>query len=352
MRAARQAAEGAGNPGEFRLAFGPPAVHHLQAADPNPADPKALPKPLVRKDNGAPFGPMPKGFIGYSRSMMFSAGYPKLIPKNVYDDPNELVKVDPKFKQMGDDAQAQFFLEVQSGPTGPDGQPLSEDDKNEMLSDAAEDQLKYPRISQLFYLQVQAAFAFVEQKAPALHCEVEGARIRDVYNVLDFAHVDCDSSGFLGFLCDLLNFIVSLFLAIPKLIAAAVAWAVAKDGKLSDAYDGKGGELLFGEPVVIRGRWVYDGGHDGYNEIHAVRTVQKTPAAPLDEAKFKDFHDEWCRDLGKVVPGDAPPVGTSSIPPTVTLTPAQNATRDAQARPENRWTYHPAIDGCAPDPLH
>ncbi len=295
---------------------------------------------------------MPKGFIGYSRSMMFSAGYPKLIPKNVYDDPNELVKVDPKFKQMGDDAQAQFFLEVQSGPTGPDGQPLSEDDKNEMLSDAAEDQLKYPRISQLFYLQVQAAFAFVEQKAPALHCEVEGARIRDVYNVLDFAHVDCDSSGFLGFLCDLLNFIVSLFLAIPKLIAAAVAWAVAKDGKLSDAYDGKGGELLFGEPVVIRGRWVYDGGHDGYNEIHAVRTVQKTPAAPLDEAKFKDFHDEWCRDLGKVVPGDAPPVGTSSIPPTVTLTPAQNATRDAQARPENRWTYHPAIDGCAPDPLH
>ena len=305
-------------------------IQNPDVTDPNPADAKALPKPLLRKDNGAMFGPMPKGFIGYSRSMMFSAAYPRLIPKNVYDDPHELVKVDPKFAQMWDDASASGqFTEVE-GLTGPDLLP-----------------------SALFYQQVQAAFAFVKKDVPALHCEFEGARIRDVYNVLDFAHVHCDTSGFFGFLCDVLNFIISIFLGIPKLIAAAAAWALAKDGKLSDAYDDKGGELLFGDSIVVRGRWVYDGGHDGYNEIHAVRTVQKTPAAPLnDEAKFKAFHDDWCRELGKVPPGEPPPAGTSSTPATggSPLTPAQQATRDAQSRPENRWTYHPAIDGCATAP--
>ena len=307
----------------------------------------ALPRPLVRKDDGKNFGAMPKGFTGYSRSMMFSAAYPRLIPKNVYGDPHELVKVDPKFAQLADDAYGQFFTEVQGNVTGPGGQPLSQEAKDEILSDAAADPLGQARVAALFYEQMNAAFAFVERQAPALHCEFEGARIRDVYNVLDFAHVHCDSGGFLGFLCDLLNLIISLFLAIPKLIAAAAAWALAKDGKLSDAYDGKGGDIAFGDLIVVKGRWAYDGGHDGYNEIHAVRTVQKTPAS--DAAGFIAFHDQWCAELGKVPPGGAPPVpGTSSTTGGASMTPAQQATHDAQARPENRWTYHPAIDGCVP----
>jgi len=329
-------------------------IQNPDVTDPNPVDPKALPKPLLRKDNGQKFGPMPKGFTGYSRSMMFSAAYPRLIPKNVYDDPHELVKVDPKFAQMGDDAYGQFFTEVQGNLSGPDGQPLSQDDKDAILADAAADPLGQGRVAMLFYQQVNAAFDFQEKKAPSLHCEFEGARIRDVYNVLDFSHVHCDTSGFFGFLCDALNFLISIFLGIPKLIAAAGAWALAKDGKLSDAYDGKGGEIVFGDSIVLRGRWAYDGGHDGYNEIHAVRIVQKTfGPGPLDEAGFKSFHDQWCTELGKVPPGgDPPPAGTSSTPANGRnpLTPAQQATRDAQARPENRWTYHPAIDGCVPVP--
>jgi hypothetical protein len=40
------------------------------------------------------------------------------------------------------------------------------------------------------------------------------------------------------------------------------------------------------------------------------------------------------------------------------MTDAQRATKDAQNRDENRWVYHPVIDGCIPQthpdppPLH
>ncbi len=314
--------------------------------DPNPADPNALPKPLLRKDNGQPFGAMPKGFTGYKRGLMSSAGFPRLIPANVYRDPRGLVLVDAKFAQIAADAQAQFVLELQNNPVGADGKPLPAAAVSQLLADTAADPLAQPRVAELFYQQVEAAFAFVQKFAPSLHCEFEGARIRDVYNVLDFAHVKCDSDGFWGFACDVLNFVISLFLGLPKLIAAIAAWALAKDGKLSDAYDGQGGDIQFGESIVLRGRWAYDGGHDGYNEIHAVRTVQKTFwPGPADEAGFKAFHDQWCAELAKVPPPD-PATHTASSP----LTPQQQTTRDAQARPENRWVLHPAIDGCAPMP--
>ena len=209
-----------------------------------------------------------------------------------------------------------------------------------------------------FYQAVEAAFNFTLKEAQALHCEFEGSRIRDVFNTLDFAHVQCDTSGFWGFLCDVLNLVISLFLGLPKLIAAAVAWANADDGSFSDAYDAAGGEVKLGDSLVVRGRWVYDSAHSGYNEIHAVRTVQKTQPAPQEAAgtftKFIEFHNMWCGELAKVPPTPPPTRDPQRPPPgtgdEIPMTPAQRATYDAQQQDENRWVYHPAIDGCAPQP--
>ena len=321
--------------------------------DPAAPVPPAGPGPLKRKDDPTKdFGAMPVGFTGYQRGIMVSSKFPKMIPANAYRDPHELVKVDPKFAQIRDDAHQDFVSEF-TGTVIVNGQPLSEDEKNKILSKASADPLSEPRVVGKFYKAVETAFGFVEKKAPALHCEFEGSRIRDVYNVLDFAHVECDTRGFSGFLCDVLNLIVSIFLGIPKLIAAAIAWAAADDGQLSDAYDGKGGVLNWGDPIVVRGRWTYDSGHDGYNELHAVRTVQKTCAtAPQDPAGFLAFHDEWCSELAKVPPCP-PPTRDPKAPQgggAVTMTPAQQKTKNAQERDENRWVYHPAIDGCVPPP--
>jgi len=264
-------------------------VQNPDAPKPTPGDPNPGPEPLMRKDDPSQkFGAMPAGFTGYQRGMMISSKFPRPVPSNVYRDPHELVKLDPKLAQMGQDAYEDFVLEFH-GPVFESGQPLSKEAKDAMLAEAAKDPLAEPRVVANFYQLVQEAFAFAEKNAPALHCEFEGSRIRDVYNVLDFAHVHCDTSGFWGFLCDVLNLLISIFLGIPKLIAAAFAWANADDGSLSDAYDGAGGEIRLGDPIVVRGRWVYDSAHTGYNEIHAVRTVQKTLPSPHDIAGFKVF---------------------------------------------------------------
>ena len=45
-------------------------------------------------------------------------------------------------------------------------------------------------------------------------------------------------------------------------------------------------------------------------------------------------------------PDNTPPDPDSNLP----FTKPQRDTYDAQQRDENRWVYHPAIDGCVPLP--
>jgi hypothetical protein len=306
-------------------------------AQPLVGNPEPGPGPLKRKDDPSQnFGPMPAdpappGFVGYKRGMMVSPIYPMPIPVNVFLDPLSLVTVDPAFKLLYDDVYAAFVAE------NPSVDPSTD-----------------PRLTGNFYGKVNARFDFTERDAPALHCEFEGSRIRDVYNALDFAHVHCDTSGFFGFLCDAVNFLISTLLGLPKLIAAAVAWANAADGNLSNSYDGAGGEIGLGESIVVRGRWVYDSAHSGYNEMHAVRTVQKTGPAPQDWGEFIVFHGRWCSELSKVPPSPPPTRDPDNTPPDadsdLPFTKPQRDTYDAQQRDENRWVYHPAIDGCVPLP--
>ncbi len=303
-------------------------------AQPLIGNPEPGPGPLQRKDDPSQnFGPMPAdpappGFIGYKRSIMLSPTFPKPIPTNAFFNPLSLAKVDPVFQSIYDAVQADFFL------THPGEDPTG------------------PGFAAAFYGKVDATFHFISRDAPSFHCEFEGSRIRDVYDALDFAHVHCEASGFWGFVCDALNFLISTLLGLPKLIAAAAAWANADDGALSNSYDGAGGEIGVGDSLVLRGRWVYDSAHSGYNEMHAVRTVQKTGPAPQEFGEFIVFHGRWCSELAKVPPAPprsrdpdaAPPDPDGGLP----FTKPQQNTYDAQQRDENRWVFHPAIDGCTP----
>ena len=146
-----------------------------------------------------PADPAPPGFVGYKRSMMGSATFPRPIPFNVFFDPRGMATVDPVFKSIFDDVYA-AYVASHPGPADPSTDPA---------------------LAAAFNEKVQAQFNFTKKDAPALHCEFEGSRIRDVYDALDFAHVQCDTSGFWGFACDVLNFVLSIFLGLPKLIAAA-----------------------------------------------------------------------------------------------------------------------------------
>ena len=114
--------------------------------------------------------------------------------------------------------------------------------------------------------------------------------------------------------------------------------------------------------LVVKGRWVYDSAHEGWNELHPITYAQRigsydlhvwpadlpgywfgrlkewrqqlkpdiSPAdlnKPADAAEWRAWVAFWCDKIS---------VATSPL------------TRDAQARAENQWTVHPDIDGCRP----
>ena len=292
----------------------------------------------MRKDDPSqPFGPLPVGFNGYQRGLMFSAKFPRPVPKNVYTDPHELAAFDPAFTQLADEAHATVWTELQAVVVV-NGAPLSDAERAKMLADLDADPLGNAQVSQEFYKAVpsglRVSWGWTPRRCTA---SSRGPASATCTTCSTGATSTARRAGFLGFVCGLLNLIISVALAIPKLIAVAAAWALAKGGDLNDAYATPNDPINTGDSVVIRGRWVYDSAHSGYNEIHAVRTVQKTQPAPTDEPGFIAFHDTWCRELAKVPP--APPTNRGRAgrddPPDPPMTPFQKPTHDAQGRPEN-----------------
>jgi hypothetical protein len=213
---------------------------------------------------------------------------------------------------------------------------------------------------------------------PVLHCEFEGARIELVLDAIDnftFGGKWCKKNWFFKLICHIIRCILAPFI-LPRI---ANAWANAPGGSQSDALaDPASGEVKPKDMVVMRGRWVYDGGHSGYNEMHAVWVLQKIdnlPTVGVDTIKaklahdtdpnknpdlsqnqkneiaiFEDFRERWCKRLAEVPPKVNP--GMPIIePPQLPLTSEQEMVLASQQRPENQWNFHPALDGCVPEQL-
>ena len=101
--------------------------------------------------------------------------------------------------------------------------------------------------------------------------------------------------------------------------------------------DGEGADI-----VVVRGTWVYDSAHTGWNEIHPIKQCQvvgrrtghswdrmlvATDPRPIYADLFdpKKFVEDWCRILAEV-----------DDPGTVA----------SQQQAEHQWEIHPLVDGC------
>jgi hypothetical protein len=173
---------------------------------------------------------------------------------------------------------------------------------------------------------------------PVLHCEFEGSRIRDMLAVIEafsFGGKWCKKNWFFRLLCIVLQTIFA-----PLALAAlAIAWAAASDGNPADALQG-GGTISNKDWVIVRGRWAYDGGHTGWNEMHATRIVQKIYNVPNFQPAFSKFLEQWCTRMSEV-----PRIEFPGLQP---LTPEEQSTYDNQQKPENQWKLHPLLDGCKP----
>ena len=121
-------------------------------------------------------------------------------------------------------------------------------------------------------------------------------------------------------------------LVAAAILAIAAAVALGERGSPTDVNSELDELHSYRDVLVVKGTWVYDSAHTGWNEIHPIKQCQRIDNSgggltgwPSDiEARAK----RWCAALD-----DA----------------QTNATTTAQALPENQWVIHPVIDGCRPD---
>ena len=185
------------------------------------------------------------------------------------------------------------------------------------------------------------------------HVEVKGCRVHDVCAVLKVLSF---GAPVVAFVCSIpiigwiaCAIVAAIWLAITA-AATAIAWANTHVGNINDVYDPAAGTLTpanvrgeGGDVILVRGDWVYDEGHAGWNEIQPItlvmkltdvvaeryRGMDKADQALVEEFK-KEIYDPWCFRVGQA---------------------ADPIVRDAQQDAVNRWHIHPAIDGCSREPV-
>jgi|SRR5580700_2173304 hypothetical protein len=101
--------------------------------------------------------------------------------------------------------------------------------------------------------------------------------------------------------------------------------------------DGSGADIL-----LVKGTWVYDSAHSGWNEIHPIKQCQKI-GAMIDQGwstiqvgtpNDPQFHN--IPDINAYVANWCALTATVILPGTVA----------SQQLPQNQWIFHPLIDGC------
>jgi hypothetical protein len=178
----------------------------------------------------------------------------------------------------------------------------------------------------------------------ALHCEFEGSGIKDV---LEWA------SAILALLVAALAVLLLLgpygaILSVILWIIAAILTAIGGVTTLFDPLDPGDptdvdqslASLKKGDIVVVKGNWIYDSLHIGWNEIHAVHDCM------IVNEIATDADGNWVWPPGLQTPGD---VQTARDSCCAALTDANNAqVNGSWTDPANNWVIHPLVDGCKP----
>lgn len=183
------------------------------------------------------------------------------------------------------------------------------------------------------------------KKMPILHAEFEGGGVWVLYQCA-LAALALVVVGTVLCAIPVIGWIACIIAAALALLIVGIGAIVALndtgsptdvDPTLDDLHSLK-------DVLLVHGTWVYDSAHEGWNEIHPIKHCQRiidgTSSALLGwPADIQDRVKAWCGAVTDAM---------------------SSATAGLQARPENQWTVHPAVDGCAPhgepdsasDPLH
>lgn len=181
----------------------------------------------------------------------------------------------------------------------------------------------------------------------AIHCEFEGSGIRNLMawagSVLAVLIAAAAASSIPG----LGTFLAWIAIVMTIFFGFTAATDPLNPGDPRDVGINEG-ELVAGAIVMVKGNWVYDSLHDGWNEIHAIHACQIIGA--MEDSKtwpkqIKDPQDPNAvvdLDLG-TVPGVERAIGMWCLAIRQAEDAEGGGSRDD---PVNNWVVHPLIDGC------
>jgi hypothetical protein len=198
-----------------------------------------------------------------------------------------------------------------------------------------------------------------------LHCEFEGTGIRDLRR-------------YVGLILAILIAALAVLLLVPPPFNAAIALFLsllasifgveglyttffdpAHPGDPEDI-DPNLADLGMGSLVVVKGRWIYDSLHTGWNEIHGVHACQiicpkmevLRDTLPNGEPGANREFGPWPSSLpnaaGLDLGLDTPERVKAAVDYWCALIGTAQEAEDCGSRedPKNNWILHPLVDGC------
>lgn len=223
-----------------------------------------------------------------------------------------------------------------------------------------------------YFNKVGGATTLSHQQA-YLHCEFEGGGI---YKLLQALYVLLPVATAMAVVCSI-PFIGWIACAVLAAVSAVIVLAgvvnALNDKGSPTVVDPKTGattdQLHPGRDILlIRGTWVFDTAHEGWNEIHPIKVCQLVGTATYQANDVVDWDavigdylvsvGRWRPDLSR--PGTKAFLQDSGRPSPqdwrgwvaawcdAVDKASQKLTVDTQQQPEHGWEMHPVIDGCRP----
>jgi hypothetical protein len=178
-----------------------------------------------------------------------------------------------------------------------------------------------------------------------LHAEFEGA---GVYDLLLACLIALGLAAIATVICAIpvVGWLACIIMAIiiAAVVGIGMAVALGDTGNPTDVNENLGNLEQGVDILAVRGTWVYDSAHEGWNELHPIKQAQKAG----------EFHGNW-EDVFEAVKDLLPAGATPNAETFVKFwcDALVNATAPttviAQGKPENTWVIHPVIDGCKPE---
>jgi hypothetical protein len=176
-----------------------------------------------------------------------------------------------------------------------------------------------------------------------LEVEFEGSGVWDFYQAA-LAALSVSTFGAFGCWIPVIGWFVCLVLAL-------IALGILLSGYLNGRSDRSAffqaldqvGSIEEGKDVLfVMGTWIYDTAHEGWNELHPVKFCQKIATVAKADLvagePFRSLDSLSEANLQKTIDGFC----------GLAQDALQDTTIKSQAQPENTWTLHPLVDGCAP----